>query len=72
MKKGLFLPAVLDIDADQFINDLMQAHNNAFNLSVEIAYPTKDNAEVLVGRHLRKPKKLPWKQTSLLNIQQKI
>lgn len=57
-KGELFLPAVLDIDADQFINDLMQAHNNAFNLSVDIAYPTKDNAEVLVGKAFKEAKEI--------------
>lgn len=40
--------SVLEINEEEYMNKLMTAATNAFNLSVEIAYPTKDNIETLV------------------------
>ncbi len=39
---------VLEINEEGYMNKLVTAATNAFNLSVEIAYPTKDNIETLV------------------------
>ncbi|PIU20997.1 MAG: 50S ribosomal protein L10 [Candidatus Diapherotrites archaeon CG08_land_8_20_14_0_20_34_12] len=55
-KGELFLPLVLDIDTDQYFNNFMKAYNTAFNLSVEVAYPTKQNIEVLVGKAFKEAK----------------
>ncbi len=40
--------SVLEIDEKEYMDKLMQAATSAFNLSVEIAYPTKDNIEMLI------------------------
>ncbi|MDD5318092.1 MAG: 50S ribosomal protein L10 [Candidatus ainarchaeum sp.] len=50
--------AVLHIDEAQFMSRLMGAANNAFNLTVEIAYPTKANVSLLVGKAVREGRAL--------------
>lgn len=41
---------VLSIDEKQYINRLIKAHNDALNLSVFIAYPTKENIKRLIQK----------------------
>tara|TARA_B100000315_G_scaffold252012_1_gene287896 strand:+ start:3375 stop:4775 length:1401 start_codon:yes stop_codon:yes gene_type:complete len=47
---------VLDIDEDKFNADLASAISGAFNLSIEIGYPTKDNINMMVGKAFRDSK----------------
>ncbi|MCB9358855.1 50S ribosomal protein L10 [Candidatus Woesearchaeota archaeon] len=44
----IFTKKVLDIDEDQFMQDINNAARWALNLSVEAGYPTKDNIELFV------------------------
>lgn len=41
---------LLDIDEEQYINDMTQAHRYAFNLAMEISYPTTETTELLVTK----------------------
>ncbi|MBS3145790.1 50S ribosomal protein L10 [Candidatus Woesearchaeota archaeon] len=41
---------VLSIDEKQYINNLRQAHSDAFALSLEIGYITKENIELLIKK----------------------
>jgi large subunit ribosomal protein L10 len=49
---------VLDIDEDKFLSDLTQAAAYANNLAVEIAFPTKDTTDLLIGKAFREAKTL--------------
>ena len=49
----VFTRDVLDIDEDQFMTELQDAARWAFNLAVEVAYPTADTIEVLIGKASR-------------------
>ena len=47
---------VLAIDDVKFMEDLNNAIGWAFNLSIEAAYPTKDNIELMLGKLFRESK----------------
>ena len=57
-KGEIFLPEVLDLDTEKYFNNFMAAYNAALNLSVEIAYPTKQNIETLVGKAFKEAKEV--------------
>ena len=69
-RKGgvIYLRDVLDVDEEAYINKLMGAFNNARTISVEIAYPTKQNIEMLIvkahnnARHLAVSENIPEKE----------
>jgi len=63
----LFEASVLDIDADQFLVDLLNAFNNTLNLSVEIAFPTKQNITILVAKSYRNSKEVAIEAGYLCN-----
>ena len=46
----VYTPEVLEIDEEQVFNDFVTCARHAFNLSVEIAYPVKENIEVLIAK----------------------
>ncbi len=46
----VFTPDVLDIDESKVISDIQTAFSNARNLSVEVAYPTKQTADLLIAK----------------------
>ena len=53
-EKGEILAAdVLDIDEQKYADNISKAASWAFNLSVEIAYPTKDNINALIAKAFR-------------------
>jgi len=47
---AFFTPEQLDIDQDQTIARFVQAHQNAFNLSVNACYPTKETIECILQK----------------------
>jgi large subunit ribosomal protein L10 len=50
-EKGvIFTKKVLDVDEEQFISDLQKLARDAFALSVEIGFTTKDNVEYLISK----------------------
>jgi len=49
---------VLDINEDAFVADMAFAASRAFNLSIEIAYPTEENIGRLLGKAQRHTKAL--------------
>lgn len=58
-EKGfIFKKDVLDIDEDKLLAQVTQAAKHAFNLSVETAYVTKDNRELLVQKAFKEAKAL--------------
>ncbi|MCX6777501.1 MAG: 50S ribosomal protein L10 [Candidatus Micrarchaeota archaeon] len=54
----VYRKSVLDVDEKQLAADIAAAASAAFNLSVEIAYVTKDNIVVLLGKAHRQAKGL--------------
>ncbi len=46
----VFTKDVLDVDIDKIFNDFVEAAKHAYNLSVEIAWPTKENIEALLSK----------------------
>lgn len=62
---NIFTKSVLDIDEDQFIADLEKAASWAFNLSVETAYPTDINKELLIQKAFRDAKALALSENIL-------
>ena len=54
----IFNKDVLDVDEDEFMTKLQNAGRWAFNLSIEVAYPTKDNVEMLFGKAFKDSKGL--------------
>jgi len=44
----IYLRDVLDVDEEEYLNRLLSGFNNARAVSVEIAYPTKQNIELLI------------------------
>ena len=54
----LYKKDVLEVDEEKMLADFTQAHQNALNLSVEIAYPTKYNVEILIGKAVRSARAL--------------
>lgn len=49
----VFTRDVLDIDEDQFLAEINDAARWAFNLAVEVSYPTADTLPVLIGKVVR-------------------
>jgi large subunit ribosomal protein L10 len=54
----LYLKDVLDINEEEFMNEVTAAASTAFNLSVGIAYPTKENIARLLTKAHRNSKAL--------------
>jgi len=52
----IFPKSVLDIDEEQFLEDLNTAAAQAFNLSVESGFITADNREILLAKVFREAK----------------
>ncbi len=52
----IFEPKQLRIDETEYLNNITNAFQEAFNLSVELAYPTKDNIELLLQKAFRESK----------------
>ena len=46
----IYTPDVLAIDEEEYINMLQKAYMHAFNLSVNIAYPTKQTIEAIIKK----------------------
>ena len=46
----IYTPDVLAIDEEEYINMLQKAYMHAFNLSVNIAYPTKQTIEAIIQK----------------------
>ncbi|NJE07292.1 50S ribosomal protein L10 [Thermococcus sp. M39] len=46
----IYTPEVLAIDEEEYINMLQQAYMHAFNLSVNIAYPTAQTIEAIIQK----------------------
>jgi len=44
---------VMDVDEEQLMGQFAQGFQNALNLSTEIAYPTKANIEILLGKAVK-------------------
>ncbi len=63
----LFEASVLDIDTDQTLADLIKAFNNTLNLSVEIAFPTKQNITILVAKSYKSAKEVAIEAGYLCN-----
>lgn len=61
----VYTKAVLDIDEDKFKGQLNKAINSARNLSVEAAFPTKQNINLLLGKAVRESKALARSQNIL-------
>lgn len=56
---GIVFPRdVLDVDVNEYIKKLQSAFNNALLLSIEIAYPTKENIEFLISKAFKIAKTL--------------
>ncbi|MBW2974410.1 50S ribosomal protein L10 [Candidatus Woesearchaeota archaeon] len=54
----IFTKDILDIDEDKFKADLEKAASGAFNLAVNIEYPTKETINVLIGKAFNEAKAL--------------
>ena len=61
----IYNKSVLDVDEDAFMNNLNKAISSARNLSVEIAYPTKQNINLLIGKVVRESTALAKSQNIL-------
>lgn len=59
---NLFTREILNIDEDKFMADLQKSAAWAFNLAVDIAYPTKETIKVLVGKAFNDAKALGLSQ----------
>ncbi len=59
---------VLDIDETKFMMDLENAARWAFNLSVEIGYPTKDNITTLISKAFRESKAIAIESCFMADI----
>jgi large subunit ribosomal protein L10 len=46
----VFTKDILDVDLDKVFNDFVEAAKHAYNLSVEIAWPTKENIEAVLSK----------------------
>ncbi|MEM3030649.1 MAG: 50S ribosomal protein L10 [Candidatus Micrarchaeia archaeon] len=57
----LYRESVLDIDEKKFLAELSTASSAAFNLSVKICYPTKENIRVLLAKAARESRSLGLK-----------
>lgn len=49
-KGSIFLPDVLAVDETEYFNNIIQSTQKAFNLSVFITYPTKENINTLITK----------------------
>ena len=57
-KEFIFSKDVLRFDVAEYLGNLSMAVNQAFNISVELAYPTKENIAQLVSKVFRQAKAL--------------
>lgn len=57
-KGGIFTKDILDIDEERFMADLSSTVQSALNLSVEAAFPTAENSELLVQKASQEAKAL--------------
>ncbi len=46
----IYLRDVLNVDEEEYLRNMLGAFNNAVTISVEIAYPTKQNIDLLIVR----------------------
>ncbi len=64
----IYLRDVLDVDEEEYLRNLLGAFNNARTISVEIAYPTKQNIDLLIvkahtnARNLAVSENIPEKE----------
>ena len=63
---SVYLPAVLDIDMDQFLGQLAMASQNAFNLAIHTAWATPETMSVLLQKAYMDSKALA-REASILN-----
>lgn len=61
----IYTKSVLRIDEKEFMDKIMNSHRYAFNLAFEIAYPTKDNIELMLQKAFRDSKGLALEQNIL-------
>ena len=54
----IYEPSVLAIDEEAFYNDLVAAAAHAVNLSVNVTYPTKDTAGLIITKAVREARNL--------------
>ena len=54
----IYEPSVLAIDEEAFYNDLVAAAAHAVNLSVNVTYPTKDTAGLIIAKAVREARNL--------------
>ncbi len=59
---------VLSIDEEEFLNKINNAARWAFNLSVEAAYPTKDNATLFITKSFQEAKALALEANILADM----
>ncbi len=59
---AIFTQDVLAIDETKYVSDMTNAARYAFNLAIEIAYPSKDTTEFLVQKAFRDAKGLALEQ----------
>jgi len=52
-KGEILLAEVLDVNEQEYADKISRAASWAFNISVEIAYPTKDNIDTLIAKAFR-------------------
>ncbi len=46
----IFKPSDLEIDLDKYFDKIQRGYSDAFNLSVEAIYPTRDNIETILSK----------------------
>ncbi|MEM3374525.1 MAG: 50S ribosomal protein L10 [Candidatus Woesearchaeota archaeon] len=63
----IYTSEVLHIDEKEYANKIMTAYNEAFNLAVYIAYPTKETIKTLLGKAHNDAKALALSQGILTN-----
>ncbi len=57
-EKMIYEPELLKIDENQYFSDIIRANQNAFNLSVNIAYPTSATIGTLLAKAFTEAKNL--------------
>ncbi|MBT4651097.1 50S ribosomal protein L10 [Candidatus Woesearchaeota archaeon] len=65
---SIFTPKHLHIDKEEYLNNITQAAQWAFNLSVESAYPTKDNIGPLLQKVFQESKSLSLEHNILTDL----
>lgn len=64
----LLLKSILDVDEEQYLNDLTAMAQQAFNLAVNIAYPNKETINVLVANAFSDSRSLALSQDILTDL----